>query len=104
VIHNRVAVRRETLAGVAAFVTLYFATFFLASLALTVTGMDPISAMSAAATCLAGCGPGLGSVGPMSNYADLSAAAKWILDACMLLGRLELFTVLILFTRSYWRR
>jgi trk system potassium uptake protein TrkH len=104
VIHNRVAVRRETLAGVAAFVTLYFATFFLASLALTITGMDPISAMSAAATCLAGCGPGLGSVGPMSNYADLSAAAKWILDACMLLGRLELFTVLILFTRSYWRR
>lgn len=103
VLHNHVAVRRETLASVAAFVTLYFATFLLSSLTLALTGMDPISAMSASATCLAGCGPGLGVVGPMSNYADLSTIAKWILDACMLAGRLELFTVLILFTRSYWR-
>jgi trk system potassium uptake protein TrkH len=101
--YNKAAVRRETMASVAASVTLYLASFSLASLGLTLTGMDMLSAISATAACLANCGPGLGSVGPMSNYADLTAAAKWVLDACMLLGRLELFTVMILFTRSYWR-
>jgi trk system potassium uptake protein TrkH len=101
--HDRSAVRRETLSAIQAFVTLYIGVFCLGTLAVAATGVDLLSSISAVASCLAGCGPGLGTVGPMSDYAHLSAIAKWTLDLCMLMGRLEILTILILFTRSYWR-
>jgi len=72
---------------------------------LGVLGLDFITATSGAATALSNVGPGLGPIiGPSGNFASLSDPAKWVLSIGMLLGRLELFTVLVLFSRSFWRR
>ena len=69
-----------------------------------VEAMEEKFGVSAAAAAISNVGPGLGSiVGPEGNYANLPTAAKWILSMGMLLGRLELFTVMVLFTRSFWR-
>ena len=65
------------------------------------TGLDLISAFSAVAACMNNLGPGLGEVS--SNYASVTDTGKWILSFAMLLGRLELFTFLVLFTPTFWR-
>jgi trk system potassium uptake protein TrkH len=71
---------------------------------LAMLGLDFMTAVSGAATALANVGPGLGEViGPTGTFATLPAAAKWVLAAAMLLGRLEFFTVLVLFTPRFWR-
>jgi len=62
------------------------------------------TAVSAVATALGNIGPGLGSVGPMDNFYELPDFGKWFLSFLMLIGRLELFTVLILFTPAFWKR
>jgi trk system potassium uptake protein TrkH len=66
-------------------------------------GIDITSAIGAAASAVGNIGPALGSFGPTDNYALLPDIGKWILSFAMLLGRLEIFTVLILFSRTYWR-
>ena len=96
------SVDKPVLLQVGGFVLLYLSTFLLGSLALAGTGLDVLSAVSATATCLAGIGPGLGTVGPMSNYAHLAPLAKWILDAVMILGRLEIYTVIVVFSTGFW--
>jgi trk system potassium uptake protein TrkH len=73
-------------------------------MALTAFGVDVLTAISAVAACMFNIGPGLGSVGPAENYAHLPNTVKWILSFCMLAGRLEFYTVLIIFTRSFWRK
>jgi Trk-type K+ transport system membrane component len=73
-------------------------------LLLSLAGMDLVSAGAAAIATLGNIGPGLGSVGPTDNYAHVSGFGKMILTGCMLLGRLELFTVMVLFFPSFWRR
>lgn len=65
--------------------------------------MDFISSMGAVAITMEGIGPGLGSVGPMNNFAMVPDAGKWVLSILMLLGRLELFTFLIIFAPSFWK-
>ncbi|MCU4154526.1 TrkH family potassium uptake protein [Carboxylicivirga sp. A043] len=89
---------------VLAFVMLYMTIFSLGAFGLTVVGMDMDSAMGAAATTMGGIGPGLGTVGPVDNYFAVPQAGKWILSFLMLLGRLELFTVLILFSPHFWKK
>ncbi|HOK06089.1 MAG TPA: potassium transporter TrkG [Syntrophales bacterium] len=86
------------------FFLLYLAIFVLAAAALTALGLDMVSALTAAATALGNVGPGLGSVGPMENFAAVPAAGKWILIVCMLLGRLEIYTILVLFMPAFWRK
>jgi trk system potassium uptake protein TrkH len=66
--------------------------------------LDLVTAASAVASSLGNVGPGLGSVGPMENYADIAALGKWLLAGLMIVGRLEIFPVLLLFTRDLWRR
>ena len=67
-------------------------------------GLDYITAVSSAATAIANVGPALGNVvGPAGTFQPLPDAAKWLLSAGMLLGRLELFTVIVLFSRTFWR-
>lgn len=85
------------------FLLVYMATFGLGTLALTATGVDLVSAGGAVATCLGNIGPGIGNLGPMHNFSGVPDAGKWILGFMMLLGRLELFTVLVLFTPFFWR-
>jgi len=85
------------------FFTLYVAVFCLAGIFLATMGIDLPTAYTAVAATLGNVGPGLGTVGPAENFAHLPAAAKWILSLCMLLGRLELYTVLVLCIPEFWR-
>lgn len=85
---------------------IYFSFLFnmAACLLLAAMGIDILTSISAVAACMFNIGPGLGSVGPMDNYGHLPAAAKWVLTACMIAGRLEFFTAIVVFTPSFWRR
>ena len=93
--------------AVDAVMTFFFAfglAFAILAAALTLMGLDFMTAVSGAATAIANVGPGLGEViGPSGNFASLPDAAKWLLSAGMLLGRLEIFTVLVLLTPTFWR-
>jgi trk system potassium uptake protein TrkH len=102
--YNQRAVSDPIAIGVLAFVFLFAVTFSVIVVLLSATGVDYLTAMSAALTSLANVGPGLGDIiGPTGNFSAISEAGKWILSAGMLLGRLELFTVLVLFSPHFWR-
>ncbi len=91
-------------ASVMSFLYLYFLCFGILSIALNLTGLDNLTALSAAASAMANVGPGLGPVlGPSGTYAEISDTAKWLLSFGMLLGRLELLTVLVIFTPAFWQ-
>ncbi len=91
--------------AVLGFYFLFFAVFAVTALGLALHGHDFVTAVSGAATAVANVGPGLGEViGPSGNFSSLDDSAKWLLSAAMLLGRLELFTVLVLFLPSFWKR
>ncbi len=95
---------QAVITSVMSFFFLFFASIFMLALALSFTGLDFVTALSSAATSIANVGPGLGNlVGPAGTFHDLSEEAKWLMSAGMLLGRLELFTVLIIFTPGFWR-
>jgi len=83
------------------FFATYVATFSFMMLGLLALGLDQVTAFSAVAACINNLGPGLGSVG--ANYADIGDGAKWILSVAMLLGRLEIFTLLVILTPGFWR-
>lgn len=90
--------------AVIAFLAIYLATIGTFSLVLAAFGLDFVTALSAATSAVSTIGPGLGElIGPHGNYSALPAAAKWALSFAMLLGRLELFTVLVLFRPEFWR-
>jgi trk system potassium uptake protein len=87
-----------------AFVFMFALSFAFLAMTLSALGLDYLTAMSGALTALANVGPGLGDIiGPAGNFSSLPDSAKWLLSAAMLLGRLELFTVLILLTPAFWR-
>jgi trk system potassium uptake protein TrkH len=86
-----------------AFITTYLMIFAFGSLLLIFIGIGPQTATSAVATCMAGIGPGIGSVGPAGNFAHLPDMAKTLLSLLMIMGRLEIYTVLILFSGKFWR-
>ena len=86
------------------FFFLFALVFGIMALALTLMELDFMTAVSGAATAIANVGPALGDIiGPSGTFAPLPDAAKWVLSAGMLLGRLELFTVLVLFSPAFWR-
>jgi trk system potassium uptake protein TrkH len=90
--------------AVMAFIFMFGLSFSAFALALSLLGLDYLTAMSGALTALANVGPGLGDIiGPAGNFSALPESAKWLLSAAMLLGRLELFTVLVLLTPAFWR-
>ncbi|MFW5680689.1 MAG: TrkH family potassium uptake protein [Pseudomonadota bacterium] len=90
--------------SVMAFFFLFALSFSVIALLLAALGLDFLTAMSAAITSLANVGPGLGpQIGPATNFASLPEAAKWLLSFAMLLGRLEMFTLLVLITPAFWR-
>ncbi len=97
------AISTEVVYKVLAFLALYVIIYAIGTLCLTFVGMDIQSAAGAAATSMGGIGPGLGSVGPVNNFLSVPLLGKWILSVLMLLGRLELFSVLILFSPNFWR-
>jgi len=91
------------LQGVQAFFVLYLISFAVATLCLTFMGVDIVTTISAVASALGNVGPGLARVGPFDDYAWLPATAKWLLAACMLLGRLEFSALLVLCLSSFWK-
>lgn len=91
--------------AVMCFFFLYFLAVAVTAVILTLQGLDTVSALSAAATAVSNVGPALGQlIGPASTFADISDSAKWTLSAAMLIGRLELFTVLVMLSPAFWRK
>lgn len=101
---NGRVVSENTNISIMSFVALYLVIFLLGTVFVVATGVDNVTAASSVATCMAGIGPGLGTVGPMNNFAHLPEASKVALSLLMILGRLEIITVFTLFTRTYWKR
>ncbi len=93
------------MSSVISFIYLYIVIFFIITALLSLTGLDFISSISAAATSISNVGPGLGEIiGPNGNFSKLSDISKWVLSISMILGRLELFAILVLFIPSFWRK
>ncbi len=90
--------------SVLGFVFLYFMSVVTLTFALVISGLDFLSSFSAVIACINNAGPGLGVVGPASNFGVLTDFQTWVCILAMLLGRLEIFTVLILFTPHFWKR
>jgi len=102
--YNGAPIANTVTSAVMGFFFLFMLCFAVIATLLTFIGLDTVTALSAAASAVANVGPGLGQiVGPVGNYATLPDSAKWVLAFGMLLGRLEIFTVLVLFTPTYWR-
>jgi trk system potassium uptake protein TrkH len=102
--YNRRPVTDDVIQSVMNFFFLFIITFAILAFGLAATGLDFVTAVSGAATAICNVGPAMGStIGPDGTFASLSDAAKWLLSAGMILGRLELFTVLVLFLPSFWR-
>ena len=98
-------VNDKFLASIISFIYLYILLFFLITALLSLSGLDFITSISGAATSISNVGPGLGSViGSSGNFSTLPDFSKWILSAGMLLGRLELFAILVLFLPSFWKK
>lgn len=97
-------VEEEVISSVMAFLFFFLVSFGVIAILLSMIGLDPVTAISGAATAICNIGPGLGSeIGPSGNFANLPDSAKWVLSFAMLLGRLELMAVLVLFTTAFWR-
>ena len=93
------------MSSVISFIFLYIVIFFLLTAILSLTGLDFITSISGAATSISNVGPGLGeTIGPNGNFSSLSDPSKWALSMGMILGRLELFAILVLFIPSFWRK
>jgi len=92
----------EVIQGITSFTFLYIVCFFVVSLLISVDGFDIVTTLSAAGTCLGNIGPGFAKVGPVLNFAAFSDFSKWILSFTMIAGRLELFTLFMLFSRRFW--
>jgi trk system potassium uptake protein len=101
---RRATIENNVVYGMLAFLAVFGLTTLAATFVLVATGLDFVSAATAAVACITNTGPGLGSVGPAGNYAALTDLQKWACTATMLLGRLELLTLLVVFTPAFWRR
>jgi trk system potassium uptake protein TrkH len=102
--YNNQKITDNFINSVIIFIFSYLFLFMLLAMLLSVTGLDFLSAISGAATSISNVGPGLGEmIGPNGNFKEVSDLSKWLLSFGMLLGRLELFAVLVLFFPSFWR-
>jgi len=101
---NKNVISNETNRSILTFIAVYFMIFLFGSVSLILIGIDGKTASSSVATCMAGIGPGIGTVGPVSNFAHLPDLAKIILSFMMLLGRLEIYTVIVLFSGNFWSK
>lgn len=97
-------VQEEVLSGVMAFTMFYVIIFIVVTLLMAVQGYDLVSSASAAAATLGNTGPGFGVVGPSTTYSALSGFSKLLLSFCMILGRLEIYTVIVLLFPRFWKR
>ncbi len=101
---NHKTINEETNSSILSFISLYFLIFLTGSLLMMFTGIDAKTAGGSVATCMAGIGPGIGTVGPAGNFAHLPVLGKLILSLLMLVGRLEIYTIFILFSKNFWMK
>ncbi len=94
----------QIMQGILGFFALYIALFVVGSFIMAALGLDLISAGAAVIACLSNIGPGLGDIGPTDTYASIPLFGKIVLTLLMLLGRLEIFTVFVLFFPSFWKK
>jgi trk system potassium uptake protein TrkH len=94
----------EVLSGIWGFFILYLGIFVVSALLMAALGLDLISAFGSVAACIFNIGPGLGMVGPVKNYFTVPLVGKWLLIFCMLAGRLEIYTVIVLLMPAYWKK
>jgi len=94
----------EILSSIWGFFILYLSLFVVASLIMAALGLDVVSSFASVAATIGNVGPGLGVVGPDRNYLEVPLLGKWVLVLCMLLGRLEIYTVIVLFAPAYWKK
>jgi trk/ktr system potassium uptake protein len=97
-------VAEEIIRSVIGFLALYMGLFAICAVILAGLGVDFVTSLTAVASCIGNIGPGFGLVGPAENYALIPTAGKWLLIWCMLLGRLEIYTVIILLVPEFWRK
>lgn len=103
--YNHRPVNDDIVRSLVAFGLMFFITIIVIAAALGAMGLDPVTAISGAVTAVANVGPGMGHIiGPTGNFAPLPDAAKWLLSIGMLMGRLEILTLLVLFFPAFWRR
>ena len=101
---NKIAVETEVVTNVLAFLALYVVIVIISMVVMSALGNDLETSIGAVAATLGNIGPGIGNVGPAENFNDIARAGKWFLSFFMLLGRLEIFTVLILLTPAFWKK
>jgi|SRR6056297_645004 len=94
----------EVLNGIWGFFLLYCGLTCIATIVLAAVKVDILTSFAAVIACMSNVGPGLGLVGPTDNYAHIPKLGKWVLSFCMLLGRLEIYTVIVLFTPVFWKK
>ena len=101
---NNKSVSQPIMSMVLAFIAFYILIMVISTVVMSALGLDLDSSLGSVAATLGNIGPGLGSVGPVENYANIPPIGKWFLSLLMVIGRLELFTVLVLFTPSFWKK
>ncbi len=102
--YDQNSVDEKFIASIISFIFFYFVIFFILAALLSLTGLDFITALSGAATSISNVGPGLGPIiGPNGDFSSLPDISKWVLSVGMILGRLELFAILVLFLPSFWK-
>ena len=102
--YDKNPIDNKFISSIISFIYMYLVIFFILTALLSLTGLDFVTAISGAATSISNVGPGLGSIiGPNGNFSTLPDVSKWILTLGMILGRLELFAILVLFLPSFWR-
>ncbi|HEJ84060.1 MAG TPA: TrkH family potassium uptake protein, partial [Desulfobacteraceae bacterium] len=94
----------DILGSIWGFFILYLSLFVTASLIMAALGLDFVSSFASVAATIGNIGPGFGLVGPVRNYLDVPLLGKWVLVLCMLLGRLEIYTVIVLLAPAYWKK
>ena len=101
---NKHTVSPQIVANIQAFMVVYIIIFVIGTIIMSSLGLDLDTSMGAVITSLGNIGPGIADVGPANNFANIPSAGKWLLSILMLVGRLELFTVLVLFTPYFWKK
>jgi trk system potassium uptake protein TrkH len=102
---NKKTVTENTYTSIISFFFIYVLLFILSSIILSFLGEDFLTALSASASAISNVGPGIGEiVGPNGNYSDIHYLGKWVLAITMLVGRLEIFTILVLFSKNFWKK
>ena len=100
---NGKIINENTNVSILSFVVLYLFLFIIGTIIIVLNGVDPVTASSSVATCMAAIGPGLGTVGPSGNFSNIPEFSKLILSLLMIIGRLEIITVFTIFTRTFWK-